>query len=366
MGVTDACVPPLDPAPSRMRRHVWIRIPWATLVKIALAVAAAWLWQQLIWTLMLVMIAVMIAVGLAPVVAALERRGCPRWLAASGLVVLIVATIVGFGFFTYASLSEQSTQFGERLNELEEELMRRAPQPVLDALRGGGNSGGQADSSMLAPYAMRAVRGTAAAIAAFVLAWILVVYLLIEAEPTYAWIRGFVPAPHRRRFDATAAELREVALGFVVGNITTSTCAAIYFFVWLSVLGVPGALLLAVMAFIFDFIPVLGFYLSCLPAMAMAATQSTTLMVTMIPIYLSYDVIENYLIAPRVYGNRLNLSKVAVLLAFVVGGQLGGIVGAVIALPIAASYPTIERHWLRRPFGDDVADAHEALEERQE
>jgi predicted PurR-regulated permease PerM len=68
----------------------------------------------------------------------------------------------------------------------------------------------------------------------------------------------------------------------------------------------------------------------------------------MIPIYLSYDFIENYLIAPRVYGNRLRLSKVAVLLAFAVGAQLAGVVGAVLALPLAATFPVIDRYWLRR------------------
>jgi predicted PurR-regulated permease PerM len=90
----------------------------------------------------------------------------------------------------------------------------------------------------------------------------------------------------------------------------------------------------------------------------MAATESGTLALAMIPIYLSYDVIENYLIAPRVYGSRLRLSKLAVLLAFAVGAQLAGVVGALLALPLAALYPTIEKLWLRRSLGDDVVEAH--------
>jgi predicted PurR-regulated permease PerM len=99
---------------------------------------------------------------------------------------------------------------------------------------------------------------------------------------------------------------------------------------------------------VFDFIPVLGFYLSVLPAMMMAATVSPRIALAMIPIYLSYDFIENYLIAPRIYGDRLRLSKVAVLLAFAVGAQLAGVVGAVLALPLAATFPVIDRLWLRR------------------
>ena len=100
-----------------------------------------------------------------------------------------------------------------------------------------------------------------------------------------------------------------------------------------------------------------GFFLSCLPAMAMAATQSTTTALAIIPIYLTYHVIENYIIAPRVYGDRLRLSNLAVLLAFAIGAELAGVMGALVALPVAAVYPTIERYvaprrvWRRRDRG---------------
>jgi putative heme transporter len=340
------------------RQQISLRIPWPTLLKIIAAVALIYLWQHLVWILMLVLIAIIIAVGLAPAVVWLERRGWSRWLAACALVLLIVGTIITFLVLTWSSLTMQAQNLGTQITSLEKEALRHLPRPVVEMVR---QSGATADASMLAPYALSIGRALLTAIAAFVLAWIFVVYLLIEAEPTYRWIRGFVPARHRDRFDRTAADAREVAFGFIVGNVTTSTCAAIYFFTWLTVLGVPGALILAVLAFFVDFIPVLGFYLSCLPAMAMAATQSTTLALAMIPIYLSYDFLENYLIGPRVYAGRLCLSRVAILLAFAVGGELGGVVGAVLALPLAAVYPTIERHWLRASFGEDVVAEHEAV-----
>jgi predicted PurR-regulated permease PerM len=55
------------------------------------------------------------------------------------------------------------------------------------------------------------------------------------------------------------------------------------------------------------------------------------------------------------------LSKVAILIAFAVGAELAGVIGALMALPFAAVYPTIERLWLRRPFGDDVVEEHESI-----
>jgi len=195
----------------------------------------------------------------------------------------------------------------------------------------------------------------------FVLAWILVVYLLIEAEPTYRWVRGFVVERLRPRFDRTAEEAAAAARGYVIGNVTTSVCAAVYFYIWLEVLHVPAALLLALLAFVADFIPVVGFFLSCLPAMAMAATQSSATALAMVPIYLTYHVIENYILTPRVYAGRLRLSNLAVLLALAVGAELAGVMGALVALPVAAVYPTIERLWLREAFGDEVIEEHRAI-----
>jgi predicted PurR-regulated permease PerM len=340
-----------------LNRRFSLHVPWPTLLKIIAAIALVWFARSLVWLVLLLVLALIIAAGLLPIVQRLERRGWGRTLASLTVVVTIVATIVLFLALTWTALSTQAADLGGRLQSVEQEILQRAPEPVLNAIKqsSGGNAG-----ATLAPVIVRVGQGVLWAVAAFVLAWILVVYMLIERDPTYTWVRGFVPARLRARFDRTAAEAREVASEFVIGNFVTSTCAGIYFFVWLSALGVPGALVLAVLAFLFDFIPVLGFYLSVVPAMAMAATQSGTLALAMIPIYLSYDLIENYLIAPRVYGNRLRLSKLAVLLAFAVGAQLAGVLGALLALPVAAIYPTIEKLWLRRTLGEDVIDAHRA------
>jgi predicted PurR-regulated permease PerM len=335
-------------------RRLSLQLPWTTLLKVLAAVAIFFLWRELVWVVLLAVLALVIAAGLLPITDRLERHGWPRWTAAVAVVFTIVGTVVVFLVLTWSQLSEQSASLGSQLRDVERAIVERAPAPIVELLKSAGGNGG----ASLGPFVMRVGVGVLSAVAAFVLAWILVLYLLIEREQTYAWVRGFVPARLRGRFDQTATEARDVAGAFVIGNLITSACAGLYFFVWLTVLGVPGALLLALLAFVFDFIPVLGFYLSCLPAMAMAATQSGTLALAMIPIYLSYDVIENYLLAPRVYGQRLRLSKLAVLLAFAVGAQLAGVIGALLALPVAAIYPTIEKLWLRGAFGDAVVEAH--------
>jgi predicted PurR-regulated permease PerM len=127
------------------------------------------------------------------------------------------------------------------------------------------------------------------------------------------------------------------------------------------VLHVPAALLLAVIAGLADFVPVLGFIASAIPAVALALTVSPRTAMLTLALWVVYHGIENYLIAPWAYGKRLKLSDLAIILAFVVGAELAGVIGALIALPIAALYPTIERLWLREQLPRETVAEHRAL-----
>lgn len=337
-----------------------LQIPWATLLKIIAAVTLVAVLLQIWYIITLVLIAIIVAVGLQPAVARLERHGFPRWVAAWTVVALLFVCICGFLAFTWTSISGQATELGTHLQGTEQQLLARLPPAVVAMI---GRSGAPT-SSTIASYVLSLGQSVLGAIAAFVLASILVLYLLIEAVPTYRWVRGFLPEHLRPRFDRTASEARDVAAAYIVANFVTSVLAFIYTFAWLTALAVPAALVLAVLAFVCDFIPVVGFFLALAPAMVMAATNSPTLALAMIPIYGAYHFIENYVVGPRIYGGRLRLSNVAVLIAFAVGAELGGVVGALLAMPIAATYPTIEKLWLRGPLGDDVVAEHEAVRRR--
>jgi predicted PurR-regulated permease PerM len=251
----------------------------------------------------------------------------------------------------------QAQEVISHLQQTGREVAGRLPQPIARVLQHWGSP----NTSAMTSWALWLGQSFLTAAAAFVLAWVLVVYLLIEAAPTYRWVRGFVPTELRPRFDRTACEARDVASAYIVANFVTSVLAFVYTFVWLAVLGVPAALVLAVIAFVCDFVPVVGFFIACAPAMVMAATQSPGLALAMIPIYAFYHFLENYLIGPKIYGGRLRLSNVAVLVAFAIGAELGGVVGALLAMPIAATYPSIEKLWLRDQLGDDVVAEHEAV-----
>jgi predicted PurR-regulated permease PerM len=342
------------------QRRLSLTIPWSTLLKVIAAAALVAVLIRIWYILTLVLIAIIVAVGLYPAVTWLERRGWSRPASASLVVFGVLVAIVGFSALTWSSIVGQAQQVATHLESTARDIAAALPPPLARVLQQSGGS----DVSAVGLWMLSLGESVLTAAASLVLASILVLYLLIEAAPTYQWVRGFLPAKLRPRFDRTACEARDVAAAYIAANFVTSVLAFIYILTLLAGLRVPAALMLAVLAFLCDFIPILGFFLACIPAIVMAATISGALALAMIPIYGAYHFIENYLIGPRIYGGRLRLSNVAVLVAFAIGAELGGVVGALLAMPIAATYPAIEKLWLREPLGDDVVAEHEAIRRR--
>src|SRR5205085_4519515 len=112
---------------------------------------------------------------------------------------------------------------------------------------------------------------------------------------------------------------------YVVGNLITSVFAAGYAFVVLQMLHVPNAALLAILAGIFDLLPIIGFFLFIIPAVLLALTVSAKAALFVALLYGAYHLAENYFIVPKVYGNRLRLSTLVVLVSCLAAGLLAGV-----------------------------------------
>jgi predicted PurR-regulated permease PerM len=336
-----------------------IDIAPSAIAKVILAIALVWLWLHLWQLLMLVVVAIVVAIGLEPIVERLERF-IPRGVAATLVVLLLAAVTVGFFWITGAQLMSQAKELGGRLQELRQWVQNHTPDFLRAAFPQTNTPG--VDPSTVAGYAFNAGRVIVQSVIVGVLALILTIYLLIEGRQTAAWLLAYAPPQHRERVRVTAMEAKEKIYRYIVGNVATSVFAALVVLVALSLLRVPAALLLAVLAGVFDFVPVLGFICSAAPAILLAMSRGTPVAIAVAAIYAGYHLAENYFIGPRVYGGQLRLSNLAVIIAFAVGAEIGGVVGALLALPVAALYPVIERVWLGEYLGREAIETHRRLE----
>jgi predicted PurR-regulated permease PerM len=328
-------------------------VSWRAIAKVLVAAVLVWAWFRLWQFVMVIVVAIIIAVALDPVVRYLERRNVPRWLGAAGSVFLIAAISVAMIAASWVSLTEQSRFLIENVTGFYRQL--RASFPAIERFLPTADQGG------LGQYAVSFVRSAAHAVGMFVVALVLTVYLLIEWKRTLEWLLAFVPQQHRAKARRTLDEARETVFSYVVGNALTSLITAVATFVALLALDVPAALVLAIIAGLFDFIPIVGFLLSLGITALVAATVSTTALLGVVAFYVVFNAVENYFIAPKIYGHELQVSKLAVLIAVAIGGQLGGVMGALLALPVAATYPIVERLWLRNQLGEDTVDIHKRL-----
>jgi predicted PurR-regulated permease PerM len=354
-----------EPAAGRVELHV----PVATIVKVLITAILVWAALQLVPEFLLFLLTLLVAITLAPFISWMERRGLSRGLSVAIVGVLIVGLVLAFVLLVVPPLASQVTTLATHYEayraRVEEHIpadypfLKQVVQQTLDL-----PSSPEVAKSLKRPLAWGrvAVIGVTAAI----LMIVLVLYLLLDGKRAYAWLLAYVPRRHRKRMAETIPEVSDVVMAYVQGQLLTSVLYGLYAFAALTFFHVPAPIPLALLAAVCDVIPVLGVIVSTVPAVLLALTVSPVAAGAVLVLYVLYHLLENYVLVPRIYGRRLRLSGLAVLVTLIVGGSLYGVLGAVLVLPVVAAYPIIERIWLSDYLSDEVITDHTALEEAAE
>lgn len=338
-----------------------IDVSFATFFRLLAVVALAWAWLRLWQWVLLFVVAAFLAVALDPLVAWLEARRIRRPAGSFLVVLLLAGLLVAFFSFSGATLKDQAGMLGDRLQETQQQIERQMPDALKRMLTQGGS-----ERSPIARHTMTLGRAFLSGLMSVAIALILTIYLLLDGRRTYEWLVAFAPPARRPRIHRSAEAARTAIFGYVRGNVVTSVIAVVFTYAVLALLKVPAALLLALLAGILNFIPVIGMILSIVPAFLLGLTVSSGTALAVVAIYLAYNAVENYYIQPRVYGRAMRLSSLAVLAAFAVGAELAGVVGALIALPIAAMYPPLEKIWLKDRLAPAAVADHQRIERSDE
>jgi predicted PurR-regulated permease PerM len=147
-----------------------------------------------------------------------------------------------------------------------------------------------------------------------------------------SWWATRIPAQRVERIGSTS--LRAVS-GWVAGNVITSFLAALASMATFAILGLPYAVLLGLWVGVADLIPLVGATLGAIPAIIVAFLHSTTAGIVVVVFFIVYQQFENHVLQPAVYGKTIRLNPFLVLLAVLIGVELLGFVGALLALPVA-------------------------------
>lgn len=315
-----------------------------TVVGVLLAFYAAYRIRSI---LVLVLVAAFLAAGLDPAVRKLEKF-MKRGQAVALIFVAAIGFVVAFFLAVIPPLVEQVTNFATDLPGYVQDLAEDNPR-IRQWVEENDISEKLRDATKNAPTIIGNSLGGVLGVAGSVFSalfngltvMVLTIYFLLSFSRMREGSLRLVPKSKR----AIASELIDPIIekigGYIAGQITVALVAGGLAFGFLALAGVPFPVALALWVSIAALIPMVGATIGAIPAVIVAFFDSTGLGVATLVYFIVYQQIENYVIAPRVMTKAVDISPAAVLLAALVGATLLGFVGALMAIPAAASIKLI-------------------------
>jgi predicted PurR-regulated permease PerM len=169
-------------------------------------------------------------------------------------------------------------------------------------------------------------------------------YLLLEKKSVGDAIVHVLPRKNQDEFGVMLRESSAALRGYIVGQLLLSLIMGVIITIILGLMHVKAPLLLGLIAGVTKMIPVIGIFIGCIPAALVALSDSTTLALWVVIIFTTIQLLENKVILPVLLSRYVNLSPLTILLALIVGEQLGGILGMFVAPPVTAVLHVIYIH----------------------
>ena len=322
------------------------RLPWPMIFQILGVVAGVWLvlstWQ--IWLMFFT--ALIIAAAVLPAARWGERYRIPRGATVFGVYVGVIGVFTLMGRLVWPALSEQWTQFTEQLPKLIDNARAwlgnvdywlaqwgaSLPQPKADNV--GGLAGALA--SVLLGNVLRATTGAVGAVVEVLAVLVVAAYLVIDSRGIGHTLVTLLPREHRPTAARLAPSVLDRIGGYVRGQLISSVFVGVLIAVVLSVMGVKYGLLIGALAAVFNIVPFVGATLAALLAVLSALNESVTLAAFAALAMWGAQTVEAKFFAPHFVGKATGLHPIAVLLALLAGAHMGGLIGALVAVPFVA------------------------------
>ncbi|MCK2221687.1 AI-2E family transporter [Actinomadura sp. ATCC 31491] len=311
------------------------------------AIAIAQMVVNSLSTIILVVVAMFLAVGLNPAVEALQRRGLARRAAITIVFAGVIVTFALFGLAVVPPVGKELADFVAAVPGYLDELSSHPTLKQLDADYQILPQLAQFVTTTLGPSLATGIMGASLVVLdgvfTTVTLLVLMLYFLGSLHTIKAYLLKLVPASRRARTGAISEEILAGIGGYVAGNVLISVIAGVLTWIFLSVAGVKYALALALVVALTDLIPLVGATIGAVVVTAVALLQSVPAGIACAVFFLVYQQVENYLIYPRVMKRSVDVTPAVTVIAALFGGALLGIVGALLAIPVAAAIALIIR-----------------------
>jgi predicted PurR-regulated permease PerM len=312
---------------------------WKLLALVAFALVAALALMQFVWLiarpLALLFGAIVIAQAMAPAVDRLERF-MPRVLATLLCYAVLILVLVGLGWLVFPPLVSQAQDVVDRAPELVDDgrqLLNRWDPSEDGQLEEMITTSVQGFAGYISDLPMAIVSSVVEVFLVFVMS----IYWVIAAPNMRRFTLSLFP-PHRREGAADVLGQMGTAIGgYVRGTAIDAVIVAGLVYGGLTIIGVEYALVLAILAGLGEFVPIIGPFVAGAPAVLIALLDSPVQALIVLVFYVVLQQVEANFLLPIIMNNQAHVPPLLVLFAIFVGGTLAGILGALIAIPFAGA-----------------------------
>jgi predicted PurR-regulated permease PerM len=298
-----------------------------------------WVIRDIITTLLL---AVVLASAMEPMVQYFSAKKIPRTVSVLTVYILFLGLIGVVIWLLVPPLISQFKTLEANLPQLTVELNSRFPN--LSGLFGGANLPDtlkQLASSIGGESALSRTVGVFDGLFTFITVLVVSLYLVAEQKGMRQFIHDVVPS-HHQDFTINLIDKIQKKMGqWVLGQLILSLSIFAVTFIGLSLLHVKYALFLAMLAGLLEIVPYIGPILSAVPAVFFALIQSPTLAAAVVVLYILVQKAEGYILVPKIMQKTVGVSPLVVLIAILVGFKLGGILGLLLAVPLAGAITVV-------------------------
>jgi predicted PurR-regulated permease PerM len=294
--------------------------------------------------IILLVVSAFLAIGLNPAVEFLQRRRLKRGVA---VATIIGAVLLFFGGFVAAAVPPVARQAGQLQKTLPEYVDRLRENPTFREwddrwkIRERAEAMVEEKGGQAAGQALTVATGVLTAVFKVLTVLVLTLYFLGAYPRIKRGAYRLIPRSRRPRAGLIADEILSRVGGYVLGNLATSFIAGVLAAIFFVIVGVPYPIALAMLVAMLDLIPLVGATIAAIICTAVAFFVSVPVGLACGAYFLVYQQVENYVLVPKVMKRTVDISPLATIVAALIGGSLLGILGALLAIPVAAAIQLI-------------------------
>jgi len=320
------------------------RIAFAATWGVLLALLIAYAVKQVSDVIILIVVSAFLAIGLSPAVDFLQRRGLKRGFAVATIIGVVLLFFGGFVAAAAPPVARQASDLREKVPEYGKQLRENETFKRLDddyEITKKIDAWVKERSGAVAGSAISAATTVLGVVFKTLTVLILTLYFLGAYQRIKHGSYRMIPRSRRARVGLIADEILSRVGGYVLGNLATSVIAGVFALVFFLVAGVPYPVALAMLVAILDLIPLVGATIAAVVCTAVAFFVSVPVGIASTVYFLIYQQVENYVLVPKVMKRTVDISPLATIVAALIGGSLLGILGALLAIPVAAAIQLI-------------------------